>query len=205
MKQFFLTFSFLFIATNSMAYYTTMDTADLVPEGQYKVGAELQFITSGDSGVNALGRFDGRLNDESGYRAEVGFGVTDLQAAGYYKWSPIPDTGKQPGIALMGGLSFARNSSINDLSVRAIPIVSKKFRAELGDFTPYASLPISIQSIDGETNLPIQLTFGSQLKTGHFDNIVFMGEISFNLKDAFTYFSLGVVINADSENGLMFN
>ena len=204
MRQLFLIAALLF-SHQVMAYYTTMDTADLVPEGKYHVGAELQFVTDGDSGVNAIGRFDGRLSDESAYRAEVGFGVTDIQLAGYYKWAPIPDTRKQPGMAILGGLSFARNSSINDLSIRVMPIVSKKYRANMGDFTPYASLPVSIQSIDGNTTLPIQLTLGSQLKTRHFKNVVFMGEISFNLKDAFTYFSLGVVINADKENGLMFN
>ena len=58
-----------------------MDTADLVEPDHYNLNVETQFITDGESGMNLLGRFDRRINDESSYRVELGFGVVDFQVA----------------------------------------------------------------------------------------------------------------------------
>lgn len=196
--------STFFFVNSALAYYTTMDTADLPAQGKYNITAQSQFVTDGDSGINLLGHFDGRLTEDSSFRVEGGFGVTDLQAAAYYKWAPIPDTESQPAIAVLGGLSFARNNNVNDLSLRIVPITSKKFEVELGDITPYAALPISLQSIDSHTYVPIQLVLGGNLKTNNFQKVSFMGEVGLDLKDAFTYFSVGVLIQYDPEQGFKF-
>jgi len=190
-----------------------MDTAELPKEGIYNLNVETQFITDGDSGLNLLGRFDSHLTSDSSYRVELGFGVVDFQVAGFYKWAPIPDTGNQPAMSVSGGVSLAHTSvgtgsskkSVNDLSLRAHPIVSKKFEQQFGRLTPYASLPLGLRTADGSTDLTAQLAIGSFLKPTKFKNMSFAMEIGFDLSNTFTYFSLGFTLNMDPAEGLVFN
>lgn len=191
-----------------MAYYSLMDTAELIEEGKYNANVETQFITEGESGMNLLGRFDSRLTEDTGYRIEAGFGVVDFNFAGFFKWSPIPDLGKQPAMSLSGGVSIARyrfgNETANDLSLRVHPIISKKFNMEFGDLTPYAGLPLGFRTVEGESDLVSQLTIGVQVKPNRFDYISFVGEIGFDIDNAFTFLSLGMNLSIDPDQGIRF-
>lgn len=205
----FLTFFCVSLFSHSIwANYSLMDTAELVEKGKYNANVETQFITDGETGLNLLGRFDSRLSDESGYRVEAGFGVVDFNFSGFFKWSPIPDTGKQPAMSISGGVSLARyqfgNETANDLSLRVHPIISKKFKMDFGDLTPYGGLPLGLRTVEGETDLVAQLTLGIQVKPDKFDYISFIGEIGFDLSEAFTYFSLGMNLLIDPEEGIRF-
>ncbi|MCB0391853.1 MAG: hypothetical protein KDD58_11210 [Bdellovibrionales bacterium] len=202
-----LTFG-LFCFNSSWAYYSLMDTAELVDEGKYNANVETQFITDGEDGLNLLGRFDSRLSDETSYRIEAGFGVVDFNIAAFYKWAPIPDTDKQPAISVAGGISIARyefgKESANDLSLRVHPIISKKFKNDFGIITPYGGIPLGLRSVDGDTDLVAHLTFGSSVKPSRFDNISFMAELGFDLAEAFTYLSLGLNLSIDPDEGIKF-
>ena len=192
----------------SHAYYSVMDTADLVEKDLYDAQIEGQFITDGESGLNLLGRFDGRLTEETGYRVEAGFGVVDFNLAGFFKWAPIPDTGKQPALAVSTGFSIARykfgTETANDLSIRAHPIASKKFDMDFRTLTPYTALPLGLRTVEGDMDLTAQLVIGSKVKPERFENMSFIGELGFDLAEAFTYLSVGFVLSVDPEQGLQF-
>ena len=208
LQSLLLAFTACFTSFSTHAYYSTMDTGSLLEKGKFKSHLETQFITSNNSGLNLNGRFDMGLTKDSGFRGIIGFGTTDFHLGGFYKWVPIPDIHNQPAIGLLAGVAYASFSGINDLSLRFHPIVSKTFEFELGEITPYGSLPIGIRSMNRDhssnnTDIPIQLTLGAELKTLHWEKVTFMSEINFDIQHTFSYFSLGVNVEFDEE-GIQF-
>lgn len=193
----------LFSPLPSKAYYSVMDTGEIIPEGRYKLGLESQFITDDDSGINLVGRFDHWVSEELNFQGLLGFGEVDLHAGGFVKWIPFPDFDEQPAIGLKAGMLYAREDGVNELSFRLYPLISKTFTSNIGEWTPYASLPIGFRTIDGETDVPVQLAFGSQWKTDHFENLQFVGEVGLDVSDAYTYISIGAVLYADDQEGLV--
>lgn len=193
----------------SYAYYSTMDTGDLLRQGNHKVSAETQFITDKGSGANFVGRFDSGLTFDSNIRGMIGFGTTDFHIGGFYKWVPIPDIDNQPAIGLLAGVLYARDDGLNELSVRLHPLISKMFPLDFGDLTPYASLPIGLRSQDkkadrsSKVDVPVQIAAGAQLKTLHFERLLFNLELGFDINKAYTYISLGVSLLFDDEEGLI--
>lgn len=188
----------------AQAFYSTFTTGDMLAEDKYEAGVETQFVTSGDDGVNLVGRLDVGYNDESSFRGMLGFGVTDFQVGGFYKWVPIPDYDNQPAMGILAGAQYAKYNNESEVALRVHPFLSKKFEVDFGDLTPYAALPIGLRSYDGDTDLPLQLALGSRLRTDHFEKIEWMAEIGMNLSDAFTYISVSAVLEFDSESGLEF-
>lgn len=193
----------------SYAYTSVMDTGEIMPANQYKLTGETQFITNEDGGLNLGGRFDGGINEDMGFRAEVGFGKTDVFLGGMFKYMPFPDTDTQPALGFNTGILYGRNGSNSETTLRFEPLVSKQFKASFGKLTPYASLPLGVvlssKDIRGkkDTNVEMQLAFGSQVKTNKWDNLQFIGEVGLNLKDAFSYISLGVVYYYDVDKGFV--
>lgn len=194
-----------FQASGAHAYYTTMETGKLLEDGHYRLMAESQFVTQGDTGVNLGARVDGPINDELNWKAQLGFGVTDIFLAGYIKWVPFPDAESQPAIGLTGGVLYARNAGLNEQSLRFHPFVSKLFKVDLGDINPYASLPIGIRSVDGHTTIPVQLALGTEFRPKTLDNISFLAEVGFDVTKAFSYFTIGAALDFDSEKGFEFH
>lgn len=186
------------------AYNTTLDTGRLLQDGHYKMGVESQFVTSGDDGINIAGRFDGPINDELGWKAHAGFGTTDGFVGGYVKWIPYPDLEKQPAVGLIGGVQYARYSGLDELSLRIHPLVSKQFNVDLGEVTPYASLPLGLRSLDGETDLVMQLALGSEFRPMAWENIRVLAELAFDVRKSFSYFLVGATLEFDEENGIEF-
>lgn len=180
-------------SANTYAYFGTVTTGDMLVPGQYSGGLETQFVTNEDSGANLVGHFEGALNEDFNYLAELGFGTTDFHSSARLKWVPFPDVDRQPAIGLIGGLGYSQYDDSSELSFRIQPIVSKKFVTDIGDLIPYVSLPVGVRSYDDETFSPVQLVFGAELKTLYFKNLTFFGEVGFELSDAFTYISFAGV------------
>jgi hypothetical protein len=208
MKKYYASFVLLLAALgfspSSWAFYSTMDTGDLLEVGKYRLGAESQFITNEDTGVNGIARFDFGFNEEANVRAELGFGTTDIHIGGYFKWVPIPDYENQPAIGLTTGLLFAQYEGETELSLRLHPIISKGFAVDFGKITPYASLPIGLRTYDHDTDVPVQLTLGSDLFFQEINLWHFKGEVGFDVSKAFTYLSIGASLDFDEENGISF-
>lgn len=199
--------SCLLLSLNTFAFESVMSTGELVPEGEYKVNTELQFITNSEddsSGANIVARIDKGLSEESNLRAVVGVGEVDLHLEGYYKWVPIPDYENQPAIGVLVGGTFARLNGVSRLTARVAPIISKKFEMNFGELTPYGSLPIGFGAIDGNNITPVQLVGGAELKPSGLQNISFMAELGVDINDAFTYFSVGASLSFDDFNNIVF-
>lgn len=205
MKRTLKLWGFVLVLTSysspSFAYYSTIDTGEILDEGQYRTSLESQFITDPGDGINLVGRFDAPIDDETNWRVLLGFGETDFQLGGFVRWTPIPDLENQPAISLLGGVLYAREGGDGELSLRLHPIISKKFQLELGDLTPYASLPFGLRSYKDDTDIPLQLAIGTQFKPLSFEKISFAGEVGFDLSDAYTYFSLAAIVGFDQETG----
>ena len=202
------TLQFLLITTvtclmglSAQAYYSTMDTGNILEKGKYKFHLETQFITSNDTGLNINGYFDMGLTEDSGIRGIIGVGTTDFHIGGFYKWAPIPDMDTQPAMGLLLGVTYASFSGVNNLSLRLHPIISKTFKVEIGEIIPYGSIPIGILSISNDRgiDIPIQLALGTELKTLNWKNITFMAEINFDIQKSFSYFGLSANIDFDEE------
>ncbi|MDZ4662174.1 MAG: hypothetical protein SGJ18_11215 [Pseudomonadota bacterium] len=199
-------YSFLFcmgLSLNSLAHFSAMDTADTLPENRYRLMLEPQVISGGPSGTNILVRFDASLNNESGFRGVLGIGSLDLQAGAFYKWAPIPDVGDQPAIALTTGFAYANYDGQDLFSLRAYPTVSKRYQWELGELNPYLSLPFSMASQDGQSLFPIQLAIGSEIKFRQLKDLDFYGEVGIEVKDSYSYISIGVAAYFDESGALI--
>jgi hypothetical protein len=199
-----LFFVILALAPLANAHYSFQDTGDLLAPGRFAVGSELQFVTSGDNGVNILGKFDGGFVEDLNYRFIVGSGNTDLQLSALLKWVPVPDYGKQPAFGITTGVLYARFEDENELSLRVVPFTSKKFEVSFGTLTPYAALPVAVRTYDSDTDLPVQLALGSKYVHPDVSGTEFTAEIGFDIDKAFNYFSVGAIFPLDEENNFQF-
>ena len=204
-----LRFSLLFLLLTGLnstasAFYTFQDSGDLLEPGRYATAAELQFVTSRDSGANLVGKIDGGLNDEFNFRAVIGTGNTDFQIQGLLKWVPIPDYESQPAIGLTTGFLWARyesrasrNETENEFSVRVIPFMSKKFDSEIGPFTPYVALPFAIRDYGSESDVPFNLAVGSKYAHNELAGVTFTAEVGFDIDESFDSISVGAIFSMD--------
>lgn len=174
--------------------------------GHYRLGLSPQFITVSDlgEGANFTGRFDTGISDDADLRVEVGGGRVEFHAGGLYKWVPIPDTPDQPAVGMMLGAYYARQSSVGTFSIRAFPFISKKFDTTAGMFDPYVSLPLGLSSTSSTTEMPVQLTFGTEWMPPGLEKISFWAEMGFNVSKAFSYMSLMVSLYWDDSSGIEF-
>lgn len=188
----------------AFAYYSVMDNGEILSPGRYKLTGEAQFVTS-DSGINIPLRFDAGLNDEMGIRALIGFGETDFFVGGLFKWMPVPDLDKQPAIGANMGILYGRDNGSGELTFRFEPLLSKRFEVNFGHLTPYASIPLSIRTRNGDqyeddpTDFVAQFAVGTQLEIPDWKNLQFMTELGFDLENAYSYLSFAGVIYFDEE------
>ena len=192
MKQSLFVLFLLTFTTKASALYSTMTTGELLSKKQYKVQAESQVLTNFDHGLNLLGRFEMNLREDANFIGVLGFGTTDFQAEAYYKWVPFPDVDQQPAIGLMAGVNTARYEDVDEFGVRFHPFISKHLSIDIGDLTPYTSLPIGFESRDGQLDVPIQIVLGSRIALNDIEWGAFYYEMGFDLHEAFSYVSVSV-------------
>ncbi|HVK61182.1 MAG TPA: hypothetical protein VM432_06510 [Bdellovibrionales bacterium] len=189
----------LFMANPSHAYLSVIDTGEVINPGTYQASLEPQIILTNFEGVNAVGRFDIGLSESTSARAILGFGKVDYQIGGMYKWVPFPDVENQPAIGGEAGILLARVQGETAFTFRFSPLISKRFETEIGDVTPYGSIPVNWTTMDGETTVPLQLVGGAELTLIDMKNISYFAEIGTNIKDAFGYISAAVAWRFDEQ------
>lgn len=169
-----------------------METGTLVEPGRYRLTLSPQYIMSGDKGFNISSRFDLGLTDELSMRFLLGGGEVNVFLGTSFKWVPIPDVDNQPAFGLIGSVTYGDYMHHDIVTVRLAPIVSKMFETEFGQFTPYTSLPFGIASYAGQTDSPVNLVLGSELKTFNFEDVKFLMEFGIKLNDdSFSYVTFG--------------
>ncbi|MES2856037.1 MAG: hypothetical protein V4692_09245 [Bdellovibrionota bacterium] len=179
------------------AYFSVLDTGDVIPPGSYQALLAPQVILTNYDGFNAVGMFDVGLTEETSARALLGFGKVDYQIGGMYKWIPFPDVGNQPAIGGQAGVILARVNGDTQFSLRFNPLVSKRLETEIGDITPFVSLPIGFTTYRNETYVPVQLVGGSEFTPIDMKNISFLAELGINVSRAFGYISGAVAWRFD--------
>lgn len=185
------------VAQPSQAYYSVLDTGDVIAPGHYQAIVQPQLVFNRYDGFNFVGAFDTGLNEESSVRGLIGFGKVDFQIGGIYKWIPFPDTARQPAIGGQAGVIVARVAGDTEVSFRLSPLVSKKFSTEIGDLSAYGSLPIGLTSRSNDTTVPVQLVGGAQLTPLDNPNLSYSAELGLNVSKAFSYLSVAVAYRFD--------
>lgn len=184
----------------SSAYFSTLDTGELIAPKQYQIMLEPQLVFNRYDGVNLVGRFDTGINESSSIRGILGFGKVDFQIGGMYKYIPFPDTEKQPALGGEVGVILARVSNQTEFSFRFHPLVSKRLETEIGDIVPYASLPLGLTTRPDKTVVPIQIVGGAELRPLNLRNLSAFAELGLNLSEAFSYISLAAAWRFDDSN-----
>ncbi len=200
----FLILALMILGIEAQAYYSTIDTGELLKKGQYRLSTEGNVLFNDLNGGNLVARIDTGFNEDSNFRALIGTGVVGFQTGLLYKWIPIPDFQDQPAIGILGGFIYARADDVSYLSLRLHPLVSKHFKSDIGDLTPYASLPFGITGAKGTHTFPLQLTFGNDWKPNGLNKLSFITEFGFNLHESYSYVSLAALLIFDEEQGIKF-
>lgn len=201
-KNIILSVLLSFFGFSAQAYLTLGESAELVRKGELRVGALAQFNTGNGSGANVAATLDSAISDSSSTRFYMGLGDTDFFVGGAAKWIPIPDYEKQPAMGVRLGAIYGREGSENLITVRADPMLSKKWETERGLFIPYAAVPIMVTSYKSSSTTAMQFTVGTEYQTTDLPDYQFGGEFAMNAKDSFSYIAFYATMNMDSVKGL---
>jgi hypothetical protein len=183
----------LLLAPQARAYNSVLQTGDLVEPGAFQAALAPQITLNRYDGLNVDALLDVGIDNASSARGLIGVGDgVDFEVGGLYKYIPFPDTASQPAIGGEAGVVFARTKGKSEFGLRFNPLVSKRLETEIGDVTPYASIPLSIVFRDGSTLVPIQFAAGAELRLLSTPNLSFFAETGFNLHDASRAPLLGV-------------
>lgn len=142
----------LLLSRSSFAFQTIGETAELLPEGFYKLGVQPQLVVSDGGGFNVGAFYDMYLVDSLNGRVELGGGKTDFWTTGSVKWVPIPDIDRQPAAGLRAAVTVARDEDANFFNIQIAPIVSKKADTRYGEMVPFVALPITFVSANKDLN-----------------------------------------------------
>jgi hypothetical protein len=188
MRSLLLAAALLLTSPFANAYSSVLQTGDLVEPGSFQAALAPQVTLSRYDGVNVDALLDVGLDNASSARGLIGVGDgVDFEVGGLYKYIPFPDTDRQPAIGGEAGIVFARTGGKSEIDLRLNPLVSKKLETEIGDISPYASIPFTVAFRDGSTLVPIQLAFGSEFRLLSTPQLSFFVEGGLNLHEAFGY------------------
>jgi hypothetical protein len=158
-----LLFSTTFLLSRtSEAYLSLKETAELVPDGIFKLGVAPQLKLSDGSGFNIGAYFDTSLSEDMNGRVEIGGGETDFWTSGSVKWVPFPDVGRQPAIGGRLALIYARDEKVNFYNVQFSPILSKLAHTTYGKMIPFVGLPITWVSTKDDSFVATQFAVGAE-------------------------------------------
>lgn len=201
MKKLLLVSLVTLFSSPAFAYYSVLSTGEILPENQYTLTGETQFLTD-PSGLNVGARFESGINESSGFRGEFGVGKTDLYLGALYKFVPYPDIEGQPAVGFNTGVIYATDAGINEFTLRFEPLVSKKFEMRFGHLIPYGSLPIGLKHQtkgDDRNDVALQVVGGVEIAMNNWKGLRLMPELGINLDNAPSYVSIGAVFDFDEE------
>ena len=188
------------MAGTSWATQGFLDTGDILETGRHRAQAGLVGATSGDTGMDFFARFATPIHRDAEIQAELGAGgSSDVFAGAYIKYVPFPDFGRQPAVGVRAGYGFTQYTGESASAFQVQPLVSKLWPSELGEFTPYFALPISITNRDDESFIPMQAVIGSAFKPNQLEKVNFKLEYGMNVIRSFNYigFSAEVLFSND--------
>jgi hypothetical protein len=199
MRHIYLSMLAALATSNAYAYYSVIDTGEMIQPKTYQVGLEPQFITNRYPGAEVTARFDAGLNESSSVRALVGAGAVNFEIGGFYKIVPFPDVGDQPALGADLGAIVAQVPAGTEISFRIHPLVSKRLETEIGDIIPYVSLPTGITFRPDRTVVPIEFVAGAEFRPLNIRNLSGLAEVGIDLLDDFGYISIAASYRFDDD------
>ena len=203
MTRSFLFLSFFCLSTfaflEAHAFMTVQESNDLTPAGQFKLGLSPELRTNAGNTSHFSSFIDTQINEGLSARAVLGVGTPALNLGGSLKWVPVPDYENQPAVGAKIGAYFWREGNEPYTTLRLEPIVSKKFQSAVGSFTPYAALPVMLNSGKDVPSNSMQFAFGSEYINPEADNMTFGLETGIDAKDSFSYISGYVTIYLEDQ------
>lgn len=184
----------------SFAFFSLMDTGNLVKEGDYRILGEGQLLFDAPEGFNLNSRFSTGMGDDAEIQFEAGVGSVDFYLGAFYKWIPFPDTEEQPALGLRGGVTFADYNGYSTYGFNVTPLISKNFDTNIGYFAPYSGLILGLQKNTFESFFSMQLAIGLQWRPNEWDfqslkDFNFLLEYAVEVDDSFNHLSLGAAYN----------
>lgn len=174
----------LLLSQTALAYFSVIDSGELVPKDQYRFILEPQF-----GHFNITAHFDAGITDESQSRVSIGAGEDGTHFDFYYKTIPIPDVDSQPAIGYKIGTSFLIDQGNTIFSLRLMPLISKTFVVKKNNVTPYFSVPLSLSMQKGTSATPIHAVFGTEMSVAKTSDMQIGFELGASIKDSFSYAS----------------
>ena len=192
----FKIFILLFLFIGNMAFagiYSTLQTGEVVEEGDYKGYLSAQLINN-RLGVTGHLEVPFSINSSLQFGANKGRGFLTIDAS--WKWIPIPDYEKQPAIGGLFGLSYIRYSSDSSSSGFATyvhPLISKKITFSSGTLIGYTGLLVGVLFREGmDTIYPIRWAVGSEMSFDQLEKWSFILELDLRLRHTYNAISFGV-------------
>lgn len=173
------------MSSSSHAYLTMGESAELVPENQFRATLEPQINYFAVNSHLDLG-----VAEDAQIRLSLGVGGTGSNLDFFYKRVPYPDYDNQPAIGYKIGASFlAVGNKDTVLTPMFAPIISKNLIIHKDRWTPYLSLPIGVSVHKSTSKTPVHFVAGIEYVPSSVENMQFGGEMGLNVKDSFTYVS----------------
>lgn len=187
------------LSRSSFAYLSINETAELMPDGYYKLGVAPQLMLSDGGGLNFGAFFDTYIADDINGRVQIGAGKTDFWTSVSAKWVPYPDIDRQPAMGLRGALIYARDESTNFYNLQISPIISKMADTRYGKMIPYIGLPVTLINTKDNSKTATQFAVGAEWFS---DKDMHVGaEFDLNLNNSFTAVSVFISFPFDQAVG----
>lgn len=163
---------------------TIAESAELVPENQFRVSLEPQV-----NYFNFNTHFDTGVAEDAQVRLSAGIGSGNYHFDFFYKQIPYPDYSDQPAIGYKIGAIFARENNSSVLTPLFCPLISKNILIHKDRWTPYLSLPIGVSVFQSRSTTPVHFVAGFEFVPTSVENMQFGAEMGLNIKDSFSYMS----------------
>lgn len=187
--------SVLGTVVHSQAFYTVLDTSDIMKSDKQRLQLAVQGITSPSpyarDGANVRGRYDKALNEDTEIQFELGTGQVEFNAGVFGKYRFTQEDETWASFSIRGGYSYSNLDDYSLSSITVQPLASKKFESSVGVFAPYVSIPVNIAMYRNNTKVPIQLAIGTEFRYRDWENFRLIAEYSGNAVDAFNSVSAG--------------
>jgi hypothetical protein len=190
-KQLLAALLILFFLTPGFAYLSLAETAEIIPEGHYRIGLIPEIILARGRTVDVGAFLDIPIHDSLSSRFIIGSGDTSFYTGGSLKWTPFPDIDKQPAIGFKTSFVYARTSSVSLYNYQVSPLISKIVKTEQGTLIPYVGIPVTLIYANSTNKTAAQFTVGTEWVYNK--DIQFGGELNLNLSE--TESSLVAYIN----------
>ncbi len=172
---------------NAMGLSYLGESGEII-NSNFAAGVAPQFKFSGGGGTDFSVFGDLRMSDSLSGRASLSTGDTDFLGTASLKYVPFPDLESQPAIGGKLTLGFVNDNGGSGTVLRVEPIVSKKFKIDEWNITPYGALPVTwIAGIKGRGQAGAQLIAGSEVMKTSWRNWHLGSELGLQAKDSETY------------------